>query len=101
MKEEKKVMNRRQFLSHSALGLAGLTILPSWRMADGKRIPPSDRVVLGFIGVGRQGLSDFYSFSNCPGVQIVACADVDQLKRLRFKNKVETWQKSQGIAPPL
>lgn len=99
MKEEKKVMNRRQFLSHSALGLAGLTILPSWRMADGKRIPPSDRVVLGFIGVGRQGLSDFYSFSNCPGVQIVACADVDQLKRLRFKNKVETWQKSQGIAP--
>ncbi|NMB49413.1 MAG: Gfo/Idh/MocA family oxidoreductase [Bacteroidales bacterium] len=96
--KEKKVINRRQFLGYSALGLAGLTILPSWRMADGKRIPPSDRVVLGFIGVGRQGVSDFYSFSECPGVQVVACADVDQLKRERFKNKVEAWQKSQGMA---
>ena len=54
--EEKKGINRRQFLGYSALGLAGLTILPSWRMADGKRIPPSDRVVLGNIEFWRYSL---------------------------------------------
>ena len=98
-KIKNKSINRRQFLSYSALGIAGLTILPSWRMADGTRIAPSDRVVMGFIGLGRQGISDFRSFSRCPGVQVVACADVDQLKRLRFKNRVEEWQKKTGVAP--
>ena len=54
MKENtKKGVNRREFLGLSALGLASLTILPSWKMA-GVRIAPSDRVVLGFIGLGQQ-----------------------------------------------
>lgn len=89
-------LNRRKFLSYSALGLTGLTILPSWLMANGKRIAPSDRVVLGFIGLGRQGISDFNSFTGCPGVQVAACCDADNLKRIRFKNKVETWQAGQN-----
>ena len=45
----KEKITRRDFLGFSALGLAGLTILPSWAM-NGVRIAPSDRVVLGFIG---------------------------------------------------
>lgn len=98
-KKEKESLSRRKFLGYSALGLAGLTILPSWVMANGQRIAPSDRVVLGFIGVGRQGLTDFHSFSKCPGVQVVACCDVDQLKSERFKRKVEAWQKSSGMSP--
>lgn len=49
MKENtKKGVSRREFLGLSALGLASLTILPSWAM-NGVRIAPSDRVVLGFI----------------------------------------------------
>lgn len=94
-KSNKASLNRRNFLRYSALGLTGLTILPSWTMANGQRLAPSDRVVLGFIGLGRQGVSDFNSFSGCPGVQVVACCDVDSLKRERFKNKVEAWQLSQ------
>lgn len=98
-KKETKDVSRRQFLGYAALGLAGLTILPSWKMINGVRTAPSDRVVMGFIGLGRQGVSDFSSFSSCPGVQVVACCDVDQLKRERFKRKVEAWQKAQNIAP--
>jgi len=93
---DKKTLNRRQFIGYSALGLTGLTILPSWVQANGNRIAPSDRVVLGFIGAGQQGVSDFKSFSNCSNVQVAACCDVDQLKRERFKRKVETWQKTQN-----
>lgn len=98
MNEEnkKKVINRRQFLSYSALGLAGLTILPSWSIG-GVRIAPSDRVVLGFLGLGRQALSDFSGFAACPGVQVAACCDVDTMKVTRFQRRVAAWQKSKGM----
>ncbi|MGN0068467.1 MAG: Gfo/Idh/MocA family protein [Prevotella sp.] len=85
-------MSRRDFLSLSALGLTSLTILPSW-VVNGVRIPPSDRIVLGFVGLGQQGLSDFYSFSSCPGVQVAACCDVDSIKRERFRRRVAAWQR--------
>jgi len=58
----KNKLNRRQFFGYSALGLSSLTILPSWAV-DGVRIAPSDRVVLGFIGLGRQVSSDFSGFA--------------------------------------
>ena len=97
MKENtKKGVTRREFLGLSAFGLASLTILPSWAV-NGVRIAPSDRVVLGFVGLGQQGLSDFQSFSTCPGVQVAACCDVDSLKRERFKRRVEAWQKSCNV----
>ena len=85
-------MSRRDFLGLSALGLASLTILPSWT-SNGVKIAPSDRIVLGFVGLGQQGLSDFYSFSQCPGVQVAACCDVDSIKRERFRRRVADWQK--------
>ncbi|GHU77084.1 oxidoreductase [Bacteroidia bacterium] len=94
--EEKKTINRRQFLSYSALGLAGLTILPSWAI-DGVKIAPSDRVVLGFIGLGRQGLSDFGGHVSCPGVQVAACCDVDSIKIERFRRRAMEWQKSKNM----
>jgi len=95
-KEEKAAMNRRQFLGYSALGLAGLTILPSWAQS-GVRIAPSDRVVLGFIGLGRQALSDFSGFAGCPGLQVAACCDVDTMKVERFRNRIMEWQKSKNM----
>lgn len=67
MEKQTKKMNRREFLGLSALGLASFTILPSWSV-NGQKYAPSDRIVFGFIGLGRQGMSDFYVASNCPGV---------------------------------
>ena len=95
-KKDKRTISRRQFLGYSALGLTGLTILPSWAM-DGVKIAPSDRVVLGFIGLGRQGLSDFMGFAACPGVQVAACCDVDSIKVERFQQRVKAWQKEKGM----
>lgn len=91
-KSKSEGMSRRDFLGLSALGLASLTILPSWT-SNGVKIAPSDRIVLGFVGLGQQGLSDFYSFSQCPGVQVAACCDVDSIKRERFRRRVADWQK--------
>ncbi|MDR2473958.1 MAG: twin-arginine translocation signal domain-containing protein, partial [Tannerella sp.] len=93
MENRKNDISRREFLGFSALGLASLTILPSWTLQKGIKIAPSDRVVLGFIGLGQQGCSDFSSFSSCPGVQVAACSDVDTMKLERFAGRVKAWQK--------
>ena len=50
-KSKSEGMSRRDFLGLSALGLASLTILPSWT-SNGVKIAPSDRIVLGFVGLG-------------------------------------------------
>ncbi|MFH0841658.1 MAG: Gfo/Idh/MocA family oxidoreductase [Bacteroidota bacterium] len=97
-KKESKGLNRRDFLGLSAIGLTGLTILPSY-VIDGMRIAPSDRVLMGAIGLGRQALSDFRGFAGVAGLQVVACCDVDSIKQLRYKKTIEEWQKSKGLAP--
>jgi predicted dehydrogenase len=79
------------------LGLTGLTILPSY-IIDGIRVPPSDRVLMGTIGLGRQALSDFRGFAGVAGLQIIACCDVDSIKQQRYKRTIEEWQKSKGLA---
>lgn len=90
-------LNRRDFLGLSALGLTGLTILPSWTTSDGVKIAPSDRVVMGFIGLGQQAINDFGGFASVPGIQVAACCDVDSMKQQRFKKRVETWQASKSM----
>lgn len=100
MDEKKKAdkgISRRKFLGMSAAGFTGLTILPSYVIGNGVRIAPSDRVVVGFIGLGQQGLNDFGSFAGVPGVQVVAGCDVDSMKNVRFKRRVEEWQASKGM----
>jgi len=99
MKEKStKGLNRRDFLGMSAIGLTGLTILPSY-VINGVRIAPSDRVIMGTIGLGRQALSDFRGFAGVAGLQVVACCDVDTVKQQRFKKTIEDWQKAKGMAP--
>jgi len=70
-KKNNQGIDRRKFLGLSALGLTGLTILPSYTI-NGMRIAPSDRIVMGFIGAGQQGLNDFRGHSTVPGVQVAA-----------------------------
>ena len=99
MKEKtNKGLNRRDFLGLSAIGLTGLTILPSY-VINGMRVAPSDRILMGTIGLGRQALSDFRGFAGAAGLQIVACCDVDTIKQQRYKKTVEEWQKTKGLAP--
>jgi len=42
-----------------------------------KRVPPSERVVLGFIGVGGMGKANMNVFAKEPDVEIAALCDVD------------------------
>jgi predicted dehydrogenase len=74
-------MDRRSFIKKSVLVSVGTVAFPY--VVPG-RLPgadaPSNRIVLGFIGCGKQSKHLLRSFLNSPGTQVVANCDVDKLK---------------------
>jgi len=71
--------SRREFLSTTALAaLAAPTILTSRAFGQDKRPTPSDRIVMGMIGVGWQGGGNMGNFLNHKACQVVAVCDLDQ-----------------------
>ncbi len=83
----KKGFSRRQFLSTTAIGLAGVTILPS--ISSCVTSSTAKPIRLGFIGLGRQAIFLLQGFANIPDVTVVAGCDVYGRKRERFENEVK------------
>ena len=84
--------SRRQFIRDSATALAGFIIVPRFVLGgnrpDGtKYIAPSDMIVLGFIGCGKQGrtLSNYFLSTN--EIRIAAISEV-------YKDKTELMLKT-------
>lgn len=77
---------RRNFLK-AVGGMAAPFILPShiWAAAT----PPSERITLGFIGIGKQGRGLLRNFL-ARDTQVVAVCDVDSNRREDSKKIVET-----------
>ena len=85
-------MNRRQFLARSAIlagALGAATIVPSSVLAQAGAATPSNRVVLGCIGMGIQGLGNMRTFRANPEVQVAAVCDVHEAQRLAAKQSVD------------
>jgi predicted dehydrogenase len=85
--------DRRAFLKGALAGAACTlgfpTIIPSSALgADGAK-PPSDRITLGCIGVGRQGGGDMRGFLQHDDVRVVAICDVQESARQRAKALVD------------
>ena len=77
---------RRRFLQASAAGLTVPTIL----LADRERPKPSERITLGFIGVGVMGRYHLGAFLNMADLQVVAVSDVVKERREDAKKRTET-----------
>jgi predicted dehydrogenase len=65
-----------RFVSANTLGLNGAT-------------PPSDRIVVGGIGIGRRGTYDLGCFFKQPDVQFVAVCDIKESQRKKIKAKTD------------
>ena len=77
-----QTVSRRDFFKKSSLNLtAGLglpSLIPASALGRDGTVPPSDRVVMGCIGVGWQGTSNMEAFLELADVQIVAVCDIDK-----------------------
>jgi predicted dehydrogenase len=91
--------SRRDFVKRSAAVVAGAIVLPqiipSSAFGMKGRIAPSDRIVIGSIGTGSQGMSnmnDFLKLKNA--VQFVAVCDVDANRLAKAKQTVDMANKN-------
>ncbi len=84
--------NRRQFLDRAARAASVIVpaMIPASALGRAGRVAPSERVVMGSIGVGNMGFGDMKAFMGIPEVQFVAACDVKRTMRDRAKQAVDT-----------
>jgi len=83
-------MTRRRFLGAAAGAVAAPYVLTSSALgADGKP-PASERIAMGFIGVGSMGGGHVRSFTSFGQVQSVAVCDVDARHRDGARKTIES-----------
>ncbi len=89
-----RTISRRKFLKRAtaaAAGVAGLPyLIPSSALGKDGSVAPSNRIVIGVIGTGGQGMSDLHGFLNKDEVQVVAVCDVDADHRNQARDRVNT-----------
>lgn len=81
---DKNSINRRKFLKRGLAATAGValfpTVVPASAMGRGGYVAPSDRIVMGAIGVGAMGSGNMRNLLKDKRVQYVAVCDVDDLR---------------------
>ena len=82
-------ITRRKFLKSAAL-FAAPYIVPASALGLNGAVPPSERIVLGGIGVGRRGTHDLNWMLPEPDVQFVATCDANKERREAVKQVVDT-----------
>ncbi|MBW8040224.1 MAG: Gfo/Idh/MocA family oxidoreductase [Planctomycetes bacterium] len=88
--KKSNVLTRRQFLKSSAVAAAAAawpTIIPASVFGAN---PPSNRITVGCIGVGRMGLGDLREILGFKQARIVAVCDVDSKRVKHAQQLVET-----------
>jgi predicted dehydrogenase len=83
---------RRSFLKTAALASAAPLILPSHLVSGANK--PSDRIVMGFIGMGKQSRGLMRGFISRNNVQVVAVCDVDTTRREDAVKNVNNYYKT-------
>ncbi|MFW5832185.1 MAG: Gfo/Idh/MocA family protein [Prolixibacteraceae bacterium] len=92
-RKNQKNISRRNFLTASAAGFAGITFLPSMSFAGSAKSAAaaknSNQINMAVIGLGRRGMTLTRVFMNDDRVNMVAGCDVYGRKRTRFENEVK------------
>ena len=70
-----KKINRRDFLGSAAAASLAITVVPRQVLGGPGYVPPSDKITLGYIGCGTQGLREMTNLISNPALQIVAVCD--------------------------
>lgn len=85
-------ISRRSFLKRSTAAAAGAVafpyIIPASALGADGHVAPSNRIVMGCIGVGSQGTGNMKGFLNFNECQVVAVCDVDRAHRHNARDVV-------------
>ncbi|MCU0960096.1 MAG: Gfo/Idh/MocA family oxidoreductase [Pirellulaceae bacterium] len=84
--------SRRQFLRRAAqaASCAIPVIIPAAALGRAGRAAPSERIVIGCIGVGNMGTADMRALMTIPDAHVVAVCDVNRTMRDRAQQLVDT-----------
>jgi predicted dehydrogenase len=89
MSDHTPALSRRDFVSGAAAAIGLPLIVSSAALGDEKKDPASERITLGFIGVGMMNRGHLGHFLGTKDVQVVAVCDVDTKRRDHAKKMVE------------
>jgi hypothetical protein len=88
-----KAFSRRSFLKRTGVVAGGVIaapyFIPARALGRDGAVAPSERIVLGAIGIGARGSYVLDCFVHEPGVQFVAICDVKKERRLAVKKKAD------------
>ncbi len=88
-------LTRRQFLTRGAMAASAVALpyfIPAKALGRDGAVAPSERIVMGGIGMGGRGFYDLGVMLGMPGVQWVAVCDVLKSRREAAKNLVDSKQ---------
>jgi predicted dehydrogenase len=89
-------ISRRRFLAQTATVAAAPHVVPTSVLGRGGAAAPSERITLGFIGVGSRGMDHVRAFSGRQDAQVLAVCDPYQSKCEAAKLFVESAYGSKG-----
>jgi hypothetical protein len=101
MSKRGKFLNRRRFLKTTLAASAAAvapTIIPSSALGLDGAVAPSERVVVGGIGIGNRGTYDLGCFLEQPDVQFVAVCDIKAARRNAVKKIADERHGNQDCA---
>jgi len=85
-------VSRRRFLKNvaaaSTAAVSAPYIVPATALGLGGRPAPSERIVMGCIGVGGRGTHNLHTFIEQKDVQIVAVCDVNKKSQLYYRDRI-------------
>src|ERR1039457_3944468 len=85
-------LTRRRFLTHGAMAASAVALpyyIPASALGRNGAVAPSERIVMGGIGIGGRGSYDLGAMLNERDVQWVAVCDVLKGRREAAKNVVD------------
>ena len=82
-------ISRRALLKGAAAAVTAPYFVPSSALGRNGWKPPSERITVGFIGIGNMGGGHLPQFLDDKQVQVIAVCDVDAVKRKNAKDKTE------------
>ena len=88
-----KSLTRRTLLKSTtgfiASAIAVPKFIPSSALGRSGSVAPSERLTMGGIGIGGQGMHNLRNFVTCDDLRIIAVCDVDTKHRIRAKQTVD------------